>query len=129
MKPTTVIEMFALASQFDSRIKPPTREGIIAWTELLSEVPDEDMVILVKRIYSTYQLSVLQPGIVLDAWKALRASRRAEMDKNPFQPVLGSYSSIQDELEDRRKQRIEWEQKQLANIRSKEQKEMKKIGK
>lgn len=117
--------MLTLAMQFDSRIKEPSKELVLAWGELLSEVPDEDMVILVKRIYSTHQLSVLQPGTVLDAWKALRASRKAQMDKNPFQPILGSYNSIQEELEDRRNQYEAWKQQQLTNLK---QQEMKQIG-
>lgn len=125
MKPTTVVKMLTLAMQFDSRIKEPSKELVLAWSELLSEIPDEDMIVIVKRIYSTHQLSVLQPGTVLDAWKALREARKSQMDKNTFQPVLGSYSSIQEELEDRRNQYANWQKQQLNNLR---QQEMKQIG-
>lgn len=61
----------------DPRVQPMDRHKFTEriWSRILADVPFEDAVDVVARLYSRERMIVLQPGMIVEAWEELRAER------------------------------------------------------
>lgn len=66
----------------DSRIQPLDNKGFTAaiWQRILADVPFEDAMDVLERLYQKPQMVVLQPGHLVETWQELQAERERTVE-------------------------------------------------
>lgn len=81
MEAVEVHKLYGLAMGCDSRLESPlTNEQAEIWAFILADVPYVEAADILRRLYSSHQTSVLQPGDVKEAWESVKADREKTID-------------------------------------------------
>lgn len=105
MRPETVIQLYALATSADIRLKedPMTPARAKSWSEVwLQDVPDQHAALIVTHIYRTPQMLKLQPGHITQAWEELDKKIGAKLRRARVlqRKLSGPAPTTRDEVDD-----------------------------